>query len=365
MKKLFLAASMLVALLFALGLVTAKPASARTRQQDDKIAHGKYVAGIAGCVGCHTVIDRQTFTPTPGKEFAGGEEFDLGPLGKVYSKNLTSDKKTGLGDWTDDEIKTAITTGVSKDGLHLFPIMPYVTFSNMSDEDVDDLVAYLRTIPPIENQVERRQILPPEALPKITRKSGIVAPDSTDTAARGRYLFSAILVCNDCHTPVNPETQQPVMEKYLAGGQPFEGPWGTVYGGNITPDEKTGIGTWTDADIERVLRTGVRPNGRVAVVMPFFIYQNLDSDDMKAVTNYLKNDVKPVDNVVPAAKLNEGFERFVTLGPEPGSVEWFQAQVQEIVTRFVIIVIGIVALVVILLVGGVFLLVRNRRSKAQ
>lgn len=350
MKKVFAGVSIGVALLLALAVLPARIAAARPPNQDDKVARGRYIASIAGCVGCHSPIDKQTFTPVAGKEFTGGEEFDLGPLGKAYSKNLTSDKKTGLGEWTDDEIKTAITTGVSRDGLHLFPIMPYTTFTNMSDQDLDDLVAFLRTIPPQENSVERRQILPPEQLPHIERKSGIVAPDSKDTVERGRYLFRAILVCNDCHTPLNPETNAPVMEKYLAGGQPFEGPWGIVYGGNITPDQETGIGTWTDKDIERLLRTQVRPDGRVAVVMPaLLIYTNLSDDDMKAVINYLKNDVKPVNAVVPAAKLNEGFEKYVEIAPETPPVN-------------IPLIAGVVLGVAALVAGGAFLVMRQRSA---
>ena len=348
MKKVFFAVSFGIALLLALAVAPARIASAKPSAQDDQIEHGRYIASIAGCVGCHSPINLETFTPVPGKEFSGGEPFPLGPLGTAYSKNLTSDKATGLGDWTDDEIKTAITTGVSKDGLHLFPIMPYVTFSNMADEDLDALVAYLRTIEPIENSVERRQILPPEALPHIERKSGIVAPAPTDTAARGRYLMTSILVCNDCHTPVNPETGAPVMEKYFAGGQPFEGPWGIVYGGNITPDQETGIGSWTDADIERLLRTQVRPDGRVAVVMPaLLIYTNLSDDDMKAVIYYLKNDVPPINGVVPAADLNEGFENYVEIAPETPPVN-------------IPLIAGIVLGVAVLVAGGAFLIMRQR-----
>jgi len=352
MRRLFAISTLIIMALLTLGIFPVTPAVAAPARQDDQVAQGKYIAAIAGCVGCHTPIDKTTFTPVTGKEFSGGEPFDLGPLGIVYSKNLTSDMKTGLGDWTDEEIKTAITTGVSKDGLHLFPVMPYHFFNNMADKDLDTLVAFLRTIPPIENQVERRQILPPEALPQLERKSGIVAPDPKDTAARGRYLMTSVLVCNDCHTPVNPETQQPILEKYLAGGQPFEGPWGIVYGGNITPDQKTGIGSWTDADIERLLRTGVRPDGRVTVVMPFFIYQNLNADDMKAVTYYLKNDVKAVDGVVPAANLKEGFERYVEIAlPQPAVDP---------------LLLGVVGGVLFLLVGGgVFLFMRNRASATK
>ncbi len=352
MRKMLLRVSFVIAVILGLAvLLPVRSASATPPRQDDKVAHGKYIVSIIGCADCHSPIDDKTGQTIPGKEFSGGRPFDLGPLGIVYTKNITQDKKTGLGDWTDDEIKTAITTGVSKDGLHLFPVMPYLFFNNMSDDDLDAVVAYLRTIKPIENQVERRQVVPPDQLPHLTRKSGITTPDPKDTPARAKYLMTALLTCSDCHTPVDPQTLQPVLEKYLAGGQPFEGPWGIVYGGNITPDQKTGIASWTDEDIRRLIRTGVRPDGRVTVVMPWQIYTNLSDDDLTALIYYLRNDVKPVEGVVPAAKLNEGFEKHVEIAPKQAPTDWT--------------LLGAIGGVVILLGGGIFLVIRQRRSTAK
>lgn len=290
--------------------VLATPAGAKAPAQfDNPVEQGKYLTTIAGCVDCHTPRD-ENFLPLKNLEFSGGQPFELGPLGTVFSKNLTSDKETGLGDWTDEEIKTAFQTGVSKDGLHLFPLMPYRFFNNLSDSDANAIVAYLRTLPPISNQVPRKQILPVEAVPQLPRKTGIVAPAPSDTAARGKYLMTALIACTDCHTPLDPASGQPIMEKYLAGGQPYEGPWGIVYGANLTPDKETGLGNWSDADIARVLHQGIRPNRRVVILMPWEIFQPLTDEDTKAIIHYLRNDVPAVHNEVPAAKLNAGFEHF-------------------------------------------------------
>jgi len=305
-KLLGLTAIVLVGLL----AVFATPAGAKAPAQfDNPVEQGKYLTTIAGCIDCHTPRNEQ-FQPEKDKEFAGGQPFELGPLGTVFSKNLTSDKETGLGDWTDEEIKTAFQTGVSKDGLHLFPLMPYRFFNNLSDSDADAIVAYLRTLPPISNKVPRKQILPVEAVPQLPRKTGIVAPAPADTAARGKYLMTALIACTDCHTPLDSATGQPIVEKYLAGGQPYEGPWGIVYGANLTPDKETGLGNWSDADIARVLHQGIRPNRRVVILMPWEIFQPLTDEDTKAIIYYLRNDVPAVHNEVPAAKLNEGFEHF-------------------------------------------------------
>src|SRR6185436_176086 len=102
--------------LVSLLAVLATPAGAKAPAQfDNPVEQGKYLTTIAGCVDCHTPRDEQ-FRLVREKEFSGGQPFELGPLGTVFSKNLTSDKETGLGAWTDEEIKTAFQTGVSKDG---------------------------------------------------------------------------------------------------------------------------------------------------------------------------------------------------------------------------------------------------------
>jgi mono/diheme cytochrome c family protein len=309
MKK----AALLFILIFVFVSLPIASTQARKAQQfDDQIRQGEYIAHVAGCVSCHS---RQTETGEFIEEtmFAGGNPFDLGPLGIVFSKNLTSDPETGLGDWTAEEIKTAISTGVSRDGLHLFPVMPYTFYNNMAESDLDALVTFLQTLPPVDNPLPRDQILPPEVLPQLALREGIVAPDPSDTEARADYLFSGVLPCTDCHTPLDTETGAPILDQYLSGGQPFEGPWGIIYGGNITPHEEAGIGTWSDEDIKRIFLSGVRPDGRQVVLMPWRDFQPLTEEDLDAVVYYLRNKVAPVNREVPAPALNEGFANFVEL----------------------------------------------------
>jgi mono/diheme cytochrome c family protein len=356
MKKLAVGVGLPILIVVAALILLVAPAAAKAPHQDSQIERGQYLVSIAGCLDCHTPFDEQG-QPDTTKLGAGGYPFDLGPLGIVYTKNLTPDKTTGLGDWTDEEIKTAFTTGVSKDGLHLFPIMPYRFFNHMSDEDVDAVVAYLKTLEPVNNSVERRQILPPEALPQMERNAVMDTPDPADTEAEAAYLFKAVLACEDCHTPLDPNTQAPIPDKYFAGGQPYEGPWGIVYGANITPDKETGIGDWTDADIERAIRGGVRPDGRVMVLMPVAsVYSHLSDNDMKAVIYYLRNSVKPVHNEVPAPDLKEGFLRYVPIPTEapPGLGGGLGLPV-----------IIAVLLVVLVVVGVVYYLIRGRNTPAS
>ncbi|MCB8945253.1 MAG: cytochrome c [Ardenticatenaceae bacterium] len=318
MKK----AAILFTFIFTLVLLpTANLEAKKAGQYDDPIQQGEYIAYIAGCVSCHSRENPETGEFIPETLFAGGNPFDLGPLGIVFSKNLTSDPETGLGNWSDEEIKTAVRTGISPDGLHLFPVMPYPLYNGMAESDLDALVAFLRTLPPVNNPLPRDQILPPEALPQLPIRADIIAPEPADTAARANYLFAGVLPCADCHTPIDQETGAPIPSLYLSGGQPFEGPWGIIYGGNITPDDETGIGTWSDEDIKRIFHSGVRPDGRQVVLMPWRDFQPLTDEDLDAVVYYLRNIVPAVNREVSAPALNESFINYVEVPSNTPAIE--------------------------------------------
>ena len=122
------------------GLTAPRAVSAQTSPSADLVARGKYVFGATGGCGCHTEKDRTVNS--------GGRKYD-GPFGTVYSSNITPDKQTGLGGWTDEQIITAIRLGRRPDGERLIPVHPYPVFNGMAAEDLRALVAFLRTIPPV------------------------------------------------------------------------------------------------------------------------------------------------------------------------------------------------------------------------
>jgi hypothetical protein len=97
---------------------------------------------------------------------------------------------------------------------------------------------------------------------------------------------------------------------FLAGGQPFEGPWGIVYGGNITPHEETGIGSYTEADLALVLSAGIMPDGRRTILMPWYSYTNLTPEDLRAVVTFLLEGLEPIDNEIPEPAVEEPFQLF-------------------------------------------------------
>lgn len=294
-------------------------------QEDDPVSRGEYLATIAGCTSCHTPDGAEYQNPESmtfeqiktiafegnlaldeAKLLAGGRAFPLGPAGVVYSRNITPDKETGIGAWTDEQIKLAIKTGVNVKGEVLFPVMPYHVYNGMADQDLEDIVAFLRSVEPVSNTVPERTVST-EGMPVLPYKENISAPDPADPSARGAYLVNNIMGCTDCHTPIDPNTGAPILEQYLAGRQPYEGPWGIVYGGNITPHDETGIGTWTDEEVKRALLAGIGKDGRRLILMPWYAYSSLTAQDAEAVVHFLKNDLAPVENDVPAASLNPDF----------------------------------------------------------
>lgn len=235
---------------------------------------GAYIFNVAAGCGCHI---------TDAGFLAGGQEFDLGPAGKVYSRNITSDPDTGIGKWTEAEIVTAVRTGKTPSGEQLFPVMPYHTFSGMADQDAYDLAAFIKTVPAVKNVVEKDELnfpVPPFSPPAAP------ATAPTGGVARGEYLVEAIADCTGCHTPSDAQGN-PDMAKYLAGG-PVEG----QISANLTSDKETGLGNWTAEQIAKVLKDGHRPDGSAVMGLMAQVveggFSKLTDADRLAIASYIK-----------------------------------------------------------------------------
>ena len=209
-----------------------------------------------------------------------------------------------LKDWSDDEIARAITKGVNKKGETLFPLMPYHGLSRMAKEDVEAVIAYLRTLKPIENSIPARELFIPAAafgpLPAVDYKNN-TRPDTSDKVKYGEYLIT-IAHCTDCHTPMTKENM-PMMDKFLSGGQHFKLPTFEVTVANITPDSATGIGTWTEEMFLAKFRTNSSPAmlaskpGKFNTLMPWSFYGTMKDSDLKAIYAYLRT-VPPQKNKI-------------------------------------------------------------------
>jgi mono/diheme cytochrome c family protein len=263
-------------MLGSLSLASASVAfSASPPKATGDATRGAYVFSAAAGCDCHT---------TQAGLLAGGMKF-TGPFGTVYSRNITQDTDTGIGGWTDQQMIDAIRTGKDDQGMQLFPIMPYASYSGMSDQDVADLVAYLRTIPPIKNNVPDNQLNFP--VPPFTPSGAPPATAPSSGTERGAYLVSHVADCGGCHTPSKADGS-PDISKMLAGN--FTPDLGIVP--NITPDNDTGIGTWTTDQIVTLLHTGKKPDGtQVTGAMAGVVqsgFKNLTDADVQAIAAYLK-----------------------------------------------------------------------------
>jgi mono/diheme cytochrome c family protein len=252
---------------------------------ETQLERGRYlVETLAGCGNCHT--PRGPNGPLTDKKFAGGEVIKHEDFTAVVA-NITPDPETGIGNWTDREIVTAIREGRRPDGSLIGPAMPSRSYRQLADQDVEAIVAYLRSVPPVYNPITAKshydQPLPTSWGPPVGR---VAAPPKRDKVAYGQYLAGPLARCMDCHTEHRPG--EPA--KLGAGGKPFYGPWGISVSANLTSDETSGLGQWSDAEVERAIRTGVARDGhKLFPPMPFFAYQNIAAADMAALIAYLRS----------------------------------------------------------------------------
>ena len=278
----------------AWAIVVALPAAAE--DNDALVKRGSYlVNGPVACSNCHATRAKD-FSIVPGMEFAGGFHL-VDPAFDVYTANITPDKETGIGEWTDEQIITAIREGKDKDGKIIFPPMPVPTYNNMSDDDVKAIVAYLHTLKPVHNEVpESKWNIPQQAMPPA---KGLPAPPTTDKVAYGGYIVNSLAHCFECHTTPGANGAPDFANHLGAGG--FEitlAPGMVVRTANITSDPETGIGKWSDEDIKKALTEGVTPTGQhISPPMPFPFFKNMTPDDLDAVVAYLRT-VPPVVNKV-------------------------------------------------------------------
>lgn len=269
--------------------------------QASALERGRYlVTTIMACGNCHTPKDGEG-RPVAGKELAGGGVgFDIPPFAGTAA-NITPDRETGIGSWTDDEIKRAITHGDRPDrgpqaGKPLGVPMAANFFKALLPSDLDAIVAYLRSVPAVHN------VLPAPAYRLPNRREsfaeadrGFTARDMQDKARRGAYL-ATIGHCLECHTPQ--ERGELQFDTALgAGGRPFlpsfvkglPESWAGAVSRNITSHPDKGLGNWSDTDIKRAITKGVGRDGRkLQLPMAFAWYTGIRDEDLDAIVAYLR-----------------------------------------------------------------------------
>ncbi len=254
-------------------------------QAETLLERGRYLMeSVVACGNCHTPQTPQG--PKPGMELAGQPVMDE-PGFKAFAPNITPDKETGIGTWSDEQIIVAIREGKRPDGSIIGPPMPFEVYRYMSDRDAAAITAYLRTVPPVKNKIPASVYgfpLPPAWGPPVKK---VAEPDTSDPIKHGEYLVNALGHCTACHSPL--VKGAPDLEHQLgAGGQKIPGPWGMAVSANITP-HKDGLAGYSDEDIANAIAKGVRPDGaRMSPPMAYWYYKNISASDMKAIIAYLR-----------------------------------------------------------------------------
>ena len=294
----------------------APPANIKVDPSPARIARGKYVYMLADCDGCHSPANPKLYDnpPVDGMRAAGQLFPDPTAPGRIIVSNITPDNETGIGNWTDGEKIRAIREGISRDGHMLFPIMPYPHFRHMSDDDVQSLVAFLNTLPPVRNSLPTTKVdFPVSLLVKSVPRpvtEAVKNPDRSNKQLYGEYL-ATLGSCETCHT--QEERGQIILSKRFSGGRRFGIGDQVVVSANITPDKQSGIGDWSldrfqqrfykHKEHARKPRTDADPEK--FTIMPWENLSQLPPEDLEALYVYLMSRL-PIENKVESHPAEPG-----------------------------------------------------------
>ena len=264
-----------------------------------RLERGRYlVDSVNGCFGCHTDQDwsRPGAPPVAGREGSGHVWADQ-DMPWLVAPNITPDKETGAGNWSDDALARAIREGIGHDGRTLFPSMPYPHYREMADEDLASIIVYLRSVPAVRNQLPTTQMPFPQKylmndVPQPVT-AAVPAADVSTPQKRGAYLVT-MAACADCHTPQ--EKGQPLAGMDFAGGFLFHEPKGDVVSTNITP-AASGIAYYNEATFIQALRDGKVGARPLRPTMPWYFFGKMKDDDLRSIFAYLKT-IKPVKHQI-------------------------------------------------------------------
>jgi mono/diheme cytochrome c family protein len=255
--------------------------------EKEQVARGRYIATAADCIACHTA-------PKVGAPFAGGYAL-VTPFGKLLSSNITPDRETGIGTWTEAQFTRAVRQGKGKDNEHLYPAMPYNDYVKINDQDMHDLWAYMQTVAPVRNKVESNQLPFPFNIRLMMAGWNLFffhdepfKTDSKQTAEwnRGAYLVEGLEHCEACHTPKN------LLGGDIGGATMQGGLLSGWYAPEVTSNAYVGVGNWSLEQLQQYLKTGGNNISVAAGPMAEAVTnstQHLADADIKAMAVYLKS----------------------------------------------------------------------------
>jgi mono/diheme cytochrome c family protein len=268
------------------GLIALVAAATTAQAQNGAaMARGKYLVDtLMTCHNCHT--PRGPNGLNMDKQLAGGLRFNEPPF-DVTASNITSDKETGIGGWSVDDIKKFLTTGVRPNGVPVANVMPTGFYKVLTARDLDAIATYLHSVPPVTNQVPApvyKIPLPQTVVPNAQQPMS--ETDLKDKVKRGFYL-ATIAHCMECHSPLGPKGRD--FTRMGAGGFELKGPWGVSVSRNITSSKTKGVGGWTDAELKRAITEGISRDGsKLKPPMGFAFYAKMTPDDLDAIVAWLR-----------------------------------------------------------------------------
>ena len=248
------------------------------RAADDPVARGKYLVTIGICTSCHL------------PNFAGGRK-----TGGILSANITPDRETGIGAWTEQQFLDAIRNGKRPDGAPVRPTMGVFWYHGLTDTDARAIFAYLRTVAPVHTTFARSPDSrpPPKYAPPVATVPDVAR---SDQLAYGRYIGATVAHCMQCHTPRGKDGN-PDLTRLGAGGNTYNlrgAGGGKAVSANITPANPDGMARWTDEQVKRAITHGIRPDGsKLAAVMDFELYEQITPEDLDALVVFLRS-LKPM-----------------------------------------------------------------------
>jgi mono/diheme cytochrome c family protein len=252
---------------------------------DDPVERGEYLVMVAGaCQDCHT-NDDAVFSSPLDVELSGGQLFEFEPWGMVTTPNLTT-----LQDWSDEEIENAVRYGVRPDGTTLLPPMPYAAYATMWDEDMADIIAYLRSLEPVENEIAEPIIEDGtrddvRTVPEIDPDAEFPSLDFEDPSGYGQYLATTVSACVRCHGGVD-ENGQLDPNAPPAGEVTLYSNFGEFNAPSLMSDN---LGEWSNEDIRNVIVNGFNPEGEPIFLMPSHIFTNMTAADIDSIIAWVRS----------------------------------------------------------------------------
>jgi mono/diheme cytochrome c family protein len=261
-------------------------ARAQSSPSAETIAHGKALVEAGDCASCHTA--------DPAKPFAGGKRIDT-PFGAIYSPNLTPDKNTGIGLWSDQDFRRALREGVAPNGSRYYPAFPYPYFTKLTRDDIQAIRAFLATVAPVNNTPPPPALRFPLNFRVVMRgwdwlffKPGILEPDQQKSTEwnRGRYLVEGPGHCGACHTPKNVFGADRLSRPF--GG----GLVGDQFAPRLDQAARSGLKSWSEDDIAEYLQSGRNGRSHAGGLMAEVVANStslMSDSDVRAIAVFLKD----------------------------------------------------------------------------